>query len=158
MTDKPVQARRSSAPSARWEALGDLAQVTERMRQVLDQTLGVELPAAVREAVAWAPLVDVEEQDDAYVIEAELPGARPEDVNVEVVGNEVSITGEIVERERKGILRRKTRRTGRFEYRLALPEHVSSEGVEAKLSEGVLTVRVPKSERAQRRRVAVKTS
>jgi HSP20 family protein len=151
---------RRSRSTARWEpvAVGDLAQVTERMRQLLDQTLGAELPQALREAAAWVPAVDIEEEDDAYVIEAELPGAKAEDVNIEVMGNELAITGEIVERERKGIIRRRTRRTGRFEFRVTLPEQVASDGVDANISEGVLSVRVPKSERAQRRQVEVKSS
>jgi HSP20 family protein len=65
--------------------------------------------------------------------------------------------GEIKERERKGALRHKTRRTGRFDYRVVLPEHVDSEKIDASLADGVLTVRVPKSEHAQRRKVEIKT-
>jgi HSP20 family protein len=70
--------------------------------------------------------------------------------------NELTITGEIKERERKGILRRRTRRTGRFEYRVTLPGETDADNVDAKLEGGVLTVRVPKSGRARPRRVEVK--
>jgi HSP20 family protein len=108
------------------------------------------------EPIGWSPPVDIEEQDDAYVIEAELPGVKREDVNIEVVGNELSITGEIKERERKGVLRRRTRRVGRFEYRVRLPEQVDPEKVEANLDGGILSVRVPKIQRAERRRIEVK--
>ncbi len=103
-----------------------------------------------------SPLVDLEEQDDAYVVEAELPGVKREDVDVELVGNELTITGEMKEQERKGTLRRQARRTGRFDYRLSLPSHVDPEKVEATLSDGILKVRVPKSEKAQRRRIEIK--
>ena len=106
----------------------------------------------------WAPLVDIEEQDDAYVLEAELPGVKREDVNIEVAGTELSVTGEIKEKERKGALRRRTRRTGRFEYRVRLPQQqVDASKIEAGLDQGVLTFRVPKPERTQRQKIEIKS-
>jgi len=154
--------RRSRLAPERWEPLSELEQVTERMRRVLDQTFGGfggfgGFGTSPAEAVAWSPLVDIEEADDAYVVEAELPGVKREDVNIELVGNELAISGELKQRERKGALRRQTRRTGRFEYRVGLPDHVDSDNVEASLNDGVLTVRVPKSERAQRRKIEVRS-
>jgi HSP20 family protein len=85
-----------------------------------------------------------------------VPGAKRDDITVELLGDELSIHGEIVERERVGILRRRTRRTGEFAYRVRLPGDVAEEGIEADLDDGVLTVRVPKSERARRRRIEVR--
>jgi HSP20 family protein len=146
--------RRAGSPP---EPVRELEQVADRIRQVLDQTFGLAAPALLAET-AWTPLVDIEEQDDAYVVEAELPGVKREDVNIEVVGNELTISGEIKESEREGTLRRQTRRTGRFDYRVQFPEQVNPDGIEAKLSEGVLTVRVPKSEQSERRRVEVQPS
>jgi HSP20 family protein len=132
--------------------------VTDRMRRLLDQTFsGFGWPSGLGEATGWSPLVDIEEMDDAFVFEAELPGVKREDVNIEVVGNELAITGELKERERKGTLRRRTRRTGRFEYRVSLPSQVDADQIEAGLKEGVLTLRVPKAEKAQRRRIEVKS-
>ncbi len=83
---------------------------------------------------------------------------KREDVDIELVGNELVISGELKERERTGIIRRRTRRTGRFDYRVTLPEQVAADAIEATLADGVLTVRVPKSERAQRRRIEIKSS
>jgi len=147
--------RRSDAVS-RWrrDPLNELEQVTETMRRMLEQTLGGAAPGT-GDRSAWIPMVDIEEEDDAYVVEAELPGVKREDVNIEIVGNELSITGEIKERQRKGVVRRQTRRVGRFAYRLTLPEHVDADKVDAKLDNGVLRVRVPKAERAQRRKIEV---
>jgi HSP20 family protein len=104
---------------------------------------------------AWVPAVDIEETEDAWHIEAELPGVKRDDVNVELRDSELLITGEIKERERKGILRRRTRRTGRFEYRVMLPGEFDPDQVEAKLNGGVLSVRVPKAEQARPRRIEV---
>jgi HSP20 family protein len=54
----------------------------------------------------------VEETDDAHVVELEVPGAKKEDINIEVSGTELTVTGEIEERKRLGVARRRTRRTG----------------------------------------------
>ncbi|MDQ3875534.1 MAG: Hsp20/alpha crystallin family protein [Actinomycetota bacterium] len=149
--------RRTGTAPERWEPFSELEQVTERMRRMLDQTFGgFAWPSPLTERAGWSPLVDIEETDDAYVVEAEVPGVNREDVNVELVGNDLSITGEIKERERKGLIRRQTRRTGRFDYRVSLPNQVDAGKIDASLENGVLTVRVPKSERAQRRRIEVK--
>ena len=151
--------RRSEGETQRYEAGSDLEQVSERLRRMLDQTfVGFALPSLVTAMAAWSPPVDIEEHDDAYVVEAELPGVDRKDVNIELVGNELTITGEIKERERKGVIRRRTRRVGRFEFRVALPSEVNPEGVDAKLNDGVLTVRIPKAARAQRRRIEVKSA
>ena len=137
----------------RWSPFGEFEQMSERMRRMLDQTFGGLIP----DPLGWSPPVDIEERDDAYVVEADLPSAKREDVNIELAGNQLAITGEIKEREREGILRKRTRRVGRFEYRVTLPDQVDPEKIDAKLNDGVLTVRVPKSERAQRRRIEVKS-
>ncbi|TMJ96535.1 MAG: Hsp20/alpha crystallin family protein [Actinobacteria bacterium] len=149
--------RGSRLATERWEPLSEFEQMTERMRRMLEQTfggLGVPSPA---EAGGWSPLVDVEETDDAFVVEAELPGVKRENVNIELVGNELAITGEVKQRERKGALRRQTRHAGRFDYRVSLPDQVDADKIEANLADGVLTVRVPKSERAQRRKIEIKS-
>jgi HSP20 family protein len=149
-----IQPRRSASRTERWEPLRDIDEVADRMRRMLDETFG-GWPSQLAEAAAWSPAVDIEETDDAYVVEAELPGVRREDVDIEMVGSELTITGEMKERERKGVLRRQTRRVGRFDYRVTLPNDVDADRIEANLKDGVLTVRVPKVERAQRRRIEI---
>jgi len=148
------EVRRTGTAPERWNPFRDFDEVTDRMRRLLDETFGGGF--ATTNGLGWSPLVDVEETDDAYIVEADLPGVKRDDVDVEFVGNELTISGEIKERERSGVLRRQTRRTGRFDYRVTLPDHVESDQIEASLSDGVLTVRVPKSERAQRRKVEIK--
>jgi HSP20 family protein len=147
--------RRSTTEPQRWEPLSEVEQMTQRMRRMLDQPFGgfgLQSPL-ITEGAGWAPLVDIEEQDDAYVLEAELPGVKREDVNIEVAGNELTIG----DRKDQGALRRRTRRTGRFEYRVRLPEQGDASKIEASLDQGVLTVRVPKSERAQRQKIEIKS-
>jgi len=144
--------RRESA-LAEWDPFRELEEMHERMGRLLDRTFGDWLSTE-----GWLPMVDVEERDDAWVIEADLPGVERKDVTVELQDNQLSIHGERKERERSGQLRRRTRRTGRFEYRLTLPSGGEGDKVQASMANGVLTVVVPKSSAAQRKRIEVKSS
>ena len=101
------------------------------------------------------PLADVEESDDAYIVDVELPGVRRDDVSIELSNGRLSITGERRERHRVGLLRRSTRTTGRFRLQIALPHEVQADAVTASLDQGILSVTVPKAERARRRRIPV---
>jgi HSP20 family protein len=149
--------RRTTNAPERWEPFSELEHVSQRMRRMLEQTFGgLGLPSE-GDGAFWSPFVDIEEDDGAYVLEVELPGVKRDDVNIELVGNELAITGEIKERERKGTVRKRARRTGQFEYRVSLPDPVEADKVEASLDKGVLTVRVPKSEPAQRRKIEIKS-
>lgn len=128
----------------------ELDDLFNRMGRLLDFTVGQGA-----ERVAWAPLADMYETDDSYVVETDLPGVKREDIDVEISERELVITGELKEREREGVLRRGTRRTGRFEYRVLLPTDVKVDGISATLSEGVLTVTVTKAEPAKARHIEV---
>jgi HSP20 family protein len=132
----------------------DVQQAQDRLRRLLDETFGGMLPADAQEL--WAPPVDIEEQDDAYVLQAEVPGVKKDDMQIEYAGSELTISGEIKEQERKGVLRRQTRRTGSFQYQVVLPEEIDAEHIEAKLHDGVLTIRAPKAQRAERRKIEIK--
>jgi len=151
-------ARRPSQPAAlaeRWDPARELGDLHQQMERIMGEIL---TGAVSGDGATWVPAVDVEETDDAWVVEAEIPGAKREDVNVEVHENELVVTGEIKEKERTGVLRRRTRRVGQFEYRVTLPGEVDAERIDASLDDGVLSVRVPKPERSQPRRVEVGSS
>ena len=112
-----LPARRPPAPSPeRWGPFRELEDLHTRIGHLMESAW-----PGVAEGGAWTPLVDIEETDDAWLVEAELPGVKQEDIDVEVSDSEVAISGELKERERKGILRRRTRRTGQFDYRVTLP-------------------------------------
>jgi len=143
--------RRRGNDVQRWDPLRDLADVREQM----DRLFGDALTRPVDDPV-WAPPVDVEEQEDAWVIEADLPGVKRDDVTVELHEGELAIHGEVKEKERAGILRRRTRRTGQFDYRVALPGELDADAVEATMSDGVLRVRLPKPARSMPRRIQVR--
>ncbi|MCW7940791.1 heat-shock protein [Streptomyces hygroscopicus] len=153
----PVRRNRPSTTSERplgWTARNPLAEFDDLLNQMsglLESTVGSVAPAAV----AWTPLADVTEDDDAYRIEIELPGVKSSDINVDTDGQELVVRGEIKEKERQGILRRGSRRTGAFEYRVRLPEKVNTDEIAAEMEDGVLTITVPKAEVATHRRIEV---
>ena len=129
------------------------ARLHQRMSRLMTTGLGGgPLPAT---APGWTPTADLTETDDAYLVELELPGVRRRDLAVEVTGAELRVDGELVEKEKVGWLRHRTRRVGRFAYRATLPRDIDTGHVSADLTGGVLTVRAPKTEAARRRRITV---
>ncbi|MFD7500431.1 Hsp20/alpha crystallin family protein [Streptomyces sp. NPDC059850] len=155
----PVRRHRGAGPLERprgWSRnpLAEFDELLSQMGGLLESTVGAAPPALT----AWAPAADVTEADDAYRVEVDLPGVRRADVDVEVSGQELTVSGEIGEREREGVLRRSTRRTGRFEYRMLLPAEVNTEAVKAGMTDGVLTITVPKAEAVKPRHVEITES
>ncbi|MFJ6485847.1 MULTISPECIES: Hsp20/alpha crystallin family protein [unclassified Streptomyces] len=148
---RPGQLLERAFPALGWgePMAGELDELFGRMNQLL---------ASAAPAGTWAPLADMHETDDAYVVEAEIPGVNNEDIDVEIGDRELCITGEYKEREREGVLRRSTRRTGRFEYRVLLPSDVKAEDVTAAMADGVLTVTVPKAEAGKPRHIEITAS
>ena len=121
----------------------------------LGQLMEGALSGALSPDSVWVPLADIEETEDAWIVEAEVPGVKRKDLNVEVRDSEVVVSGEVKEKERKGLLRRRTRPVGRFEYRVVLPGEIDADKIDASLDDGILTLRVPKAEKARPRRIEI---
>ncbi|GAA1066777.1 Hsp20/alpha crystallin family protein [Streptomyces asiaticus] len=135
--------------------LAEFDDLFSRMGSLLESTVGSLTP--MTEGTTWSPSADVSETDDAYQIEAGLPGVKREDVDIEMAGQELVISGELKERERADVLRRGTRRTGRFEYRALLPGEIDADSVRAALHDGVLSVEIPKVAAAKPRHIEITT-
>ena len=109
----------------------------------------------------WSPVVDVRETKDAIEVVAELPGLRPEDVEVNVENNVLTIAGEkkqeVTERSPEAEYHLVERRCGRFERSFTLPRSVDAEHIGARFEHGLLTVMLPKAEAAKPRRVEIRT-
>src|SRR6202000_2323866 len=116
--------------------------IYDRMGQLMSMAFG-DLAFTPALAAAWTPLADISETDDAYLVEVELPGVNKDQVNVDVNDRELVITGEIAEpqEEEPRRRRRRDRRSGRFDSRPTLPADIDPQGVNASLSDGILTVR-----------------
>ena len=109
------------------------------------------------EKAAWVPKVDLEESEEAFVLSASLPGMKKEDIRVEVEDDVVTLHGERkfkTEEEAKGF--RKVEQTyGSFHRTLQLPGPVAADGVEAVYKDGILEIRLPKTEGSKTRVVDV---
>ncbi|RXS87156.1 Hsp20/alpha crystallin family protein [Streptomyces sp. TM32] len=153
---RPGSLLESTAPSLSWGGpiTSEIDELFQRMEHLLESAGAAPSLGA---GTHWAPLADMHETDDAYIIEAELPGVKREDIDVEVSGQGLHISGEYRQSEREGVLRRTTRRTGSFEYRALLPADVKAEEVTASLADGVLTVTVPKTQATMPRHIDITT-
>jgi HSP20 family protein len=138
----------------------------EQMRNRFFGELGLRRPIFRTEPeewftpMEWMPPVDIEEDDREYLLKAELPGMKKEDVSLKVEGGTLSISGERKEEKEEKDKRhhRVERSYGAFVRSFALPEAVLSEKVSAEFKDGILTVHVPKDEKAKSKAIEVKVS
>ena len=142
----------------RWNPTRDLMQMREEMDRMFNQFFrrGDGEEATWGQGL-WAPPVDIYETDDAFVLKAELPGFNKEDVSIEMQENRLIIRGERKrETEAKAEqYHRLERAYGRFERVFWLPTSVDSEKIQATFKDGVLELRLPKSEAAKPKRIAI---
>jgi HSP20 family protein len=135
----------------------DLANLQDEMERMFRHVFGGESERPTT-AGAWSPVLDVEESEDGFVLHVELPGVGPDDVEVSLEENILTITGErSFYRDRNAdSFRRVERRFGRFHRSIRMPDRVDSDRVEASYKDGLLTITVPKAEEAKPRRIEVK--
>jgi HSP20 family protein len=105
----------------------------------------------------WYPAVDVLESKDSYLIRAELPGMKKEDIKVEVKDGTLVLTGERKsEKPAEGVEYRHAERVAaKFWRSFSLPETVKQDGIEATYKDGILEIRVPKAEQAKPRQIEI---
>jgi HSP20 family protein len=103
-----------------------------------------------------APLGALEERDDEFVLELDVPGVDRKDIAVDVTGRRVSVHGTRTAKQRDGVLRHSTVSTGTFAYEVTLPAPIEDGRVSAMLKDGVLTVTIPKGSEAKTTKIEVK--
>jgi len=118
---------------------------------------GFDAPFSLLGEKAW-PAIDVAEKDDAIVIRAEVPGCKPEDIDVSVNGNTLTLSGEKKEtREANGDGYYHMESTyGSFRRDIPLPAEVDPDKIEAVVKDGVLSITAPKAEKNKAVKVSVK--
>jgi HSP20 family protein len=111
-----------------------------------------------RTAAEFEPAVDVVEHENAYELRVELPGIKPEEVDVSVDGDTLTVRGERTysdEQRKKDGYYRLERRYGKFQRTFTLPQTVDAGSIGAELSNGMLTLTLPKQELAKPRKITV---
>ena len=131
-----------------WEEL-------HRMRQQLDRMFD-ESPQQ-RVSAGVFPLINLTEDKDKYYIRAELPGVKGDELDIQVTGNNLAISGErkIVAEEGDARYHRREREAGTFSRMIGLPGEVDTNKVEANLENGILTIVVSKAEIAKPKQISV---
>ena len=128
-------------------------QMDDLFRRVLDD--GTELMPWTGN---WAPALDVAEKTDAFLVKVELPGMKPEDIDISVQGNVLSVCGEKKEsaEEKDKNYHYTERRFGSFRRDVTLPAGVEAGKIEAQFRDGVLSITLPKSEEEKPKKIQVK--
>jgi len=105
----------------------------------------------------WVPPVDIQETEEGYRLQAELPGLTKEDIDITLENNVLRLSGErkFERDDKKESFHRVERTYGTFSRAFALPQQVNSEGVQASFENGVLTLLVPKAEQAKPRKISI---
>jgi len=135
----------------RWDPFRELTTLQDQFNRLVDQVWGTRQES-------WLPAVDVFDTKDAVVLKAELAGMNPDDIQIEVEDNVLTIKGERKFEEKVDDERyyRIERRFGSFQRSLALPQGVKADEITATYEDGILTVTVPKAEEEKPKRIEVK--
>jgi len=127
------------------------------LRNLLDDFWNDHWDGGVSRGTSWAPAVDIEETAEAYVLRAEMPGLKKEDVKISLSNDVLTISGEkkFEEKSQDKRYHRVERSYGAFQRSFALSAPIQADKVSASFKEGILTVMVPKSEEAKPREIDI---
>jgi HSP20 family protein len=148
----------------RWDPFRELEDMSDRLNRVFGRSALAATPGATSSeglfTFDWTPSVDIAETAEAFEIKAELPDVKKEDVKVSVEDGELRISGERKrEKEEKGKkIHRIERSYGSFMRTFTLPPNVDDTKLSAEYKDGVLNVRLPKTEQAKPKAISVKVS
>ena len=133
-------------PGLAWPTFGRLANLQDELNHLFESPMRV-----------WAPVLDVREDADNFVISAELPGLKRNDISVSLQDGALVISGErTVEKVEEGVeIHRQERFYGKFQRALTLPTPVAADKIKAQYKDGVLTVTLPKAEEAKPKQIDI---
>ncbi len=130
----------------------------DRLRRHLDQVFQqVDPSAAAGRTAGVFPLVNLTETQEAYILRAELPGVSAEELDIQTMGRNITISGERrIAVDRSAKYHRREREGGRFSRAIALPGEIDRNKIAAALKNGILQVTIPKAEAAKPRKIDIK--
>jgi len=132
----------------------DMGRFQQEMNRLVDQSFGLRNGAGAND-----PLMNVYTSDEAAIVSVELPGYVPEDIEISVIAESLTLQGErkadVIDGEKK--YHRQERSAGRFNRSIELPFPVESEKVEATMKNGILTIQLPRAEEDKPRKITVKS-
>ena len=144
----------------RWEPFSEMVSLRDAVNRLFEDSF--IRPGAWPvpfEASALSIPTDMIETKDSVIVKMSAPGVKPEDIDISVVGESLTIKGETKSEEQfeEGSYIRKERRFGSFQRTLSLPTSVASDKAKAEFENGVLTLTLPKAEEARPKSIKVTT-
>lgn len=132
-----------------------VSQLNDEMNRMFNLSTGQDDVSA--KAGDWVPAVDIAEEEDAYIIHADVPGVKPEDVDVELEHGVLTIKGERNEsrEENENGYKRVERVSGQFYRRFTMPDTVNADEISARTEHGVLEIVIPKQPKPEPKRIKV---
>ena len=143
-------------PSLKWGgALGEIAQMRNQMDRLLEGVLGRSGRYA---ASGVFPLINLTEDKNNYYVRAELPGVSSDELDIQITGKTLTISGarKIQAENENARYHRREREAGNFSRGISLPGDIDAGKVDAKLTDGILTVIIPKAEAAKPKQISIK--
>lgn len=139
----------------RWEPAREIESLQQEVNRLFGSFFDAQ-PVRVR-ASRWTPAMDLVETEQHFVLSADLPGLRPEDVHVSVEDDVLTVSGErkLARESRESGVHRVERSSGRFSRSLTLPAGTDAGQVQASFENGVLEVRIPKPQDRKPHRVEI---
>jgi len=136
----------------RWDPFRDLM----TMRDAMDRFWREGFPATTSSGT-WAPRMDVVEEPNQYRVRMSIPGVKPDDVQIQVEQNMLTVSGELRQEQAPsgGRYLHQEHYAGSFSRSISLPGGIDTEQANAQFEHGVLTITLPKSEAARPRRIQV---
>ncbi len=141
----------------RWEPFSDLVSLREAMDRLFEESF-IHPGRLIRFGGAEALAIDMYETDNEVVVKTAVPGVAPEDIEITITGDTLSIKGETKteeEEERRNYIRQE-RRYGAFSRAVNLPGALQTDKAEAVFEQGVLTLTIPKAEEVKPKAIKVK--
>jgi HSP20 family protein len=139
-----------------WPNLGRLTDLREELDRFFETPLS-ELARSSQLLSGWAPALDVHEDNDNIVVQAELPGMKKEDIDISLHDGNLTISGErrTESKFEQAEVCRAERFVGRFQRTVGLPASVGADKVKATYKDGILTITLPKAEEAKPKQINV---
>jgi HSP20 family protein len=139
---------------SRWDPFQDMLSLREAMNQLMEESF--VRPNGAR-GQGFVPALDLSETKDGYLVEAAVPGLKPEDLEITLENNVLTIKGETRKEseDKQRNYHRVERRFGSFQRSITLPNTVKADAIKAELEQGVLKLEIPKAEEVKPRKIAV---
>ena len=131
-----------------------------RLHGNLDRLFRLGIPDQGESVSEWLPSIDINEDEQRFVVHADLPGVDPKDIDITMDNGVLTVEGNRTaqNQEEKGGYRRVERVSGRFRRRFSLPDSADTSEITAENRNGVLEIVIPKQEQRKPKRISVKSS